>query len=88
MGTDQVVRTAKIEALKRKFEQLKDKRAQVTAQRDVSEKQLSEVEAQIAKAGYTPNDLPDVIARLETEVDESISKAEQLIKSVEEKLNG
>jgi chromosome segregation ATPase len=88
LGTDQVVRTAKIEALKRKFEQLKDKRAQVTAQRDVSEKQLSEVEAQIAKAGYTPNDLPDVIARLETEVDESISKAEQLIKSVEEKLNG
>ena len=64
---------------RRALDSAKAAKAKAEAERDLAEKQLQEITAQLAEEGLTPDQLPAAIEALEKEIEETLTKAEGLI---------
>ena len=73
----------KISDLKKRLEVKKNERNKAEASLEVHEKQLEEVTAQIKAMGYEPDELPDVIAKLETSILDNLKEAERILDEAE-----
>lgn len=73
----------RINDLKRRLEEKRNERNKAEANLEVQERQLAEVTAQIRAEGYEPDELPDVIAKLEASIRENLDRAEQILKDAE-----
>ena len=73
----------KISDLKKRLEVKKNERNKAEANLEVHEKQLEEVTAQIKAMGYEPDELPDVIAKLETSILDNLKEAERILDEAE-----
>lgn len=73
----------KINDLKKRLEVKKNERNKAEAQLEMHEKQLTEVTAQIKALGYEPDDLPAVIAKLETSILENLNEVERILNEAE-----
>jgi septal ring factor EnvC (AmiA/AmiB activator) len=74
---------ARINNLKKRLEEKKNERNKAEANLEVHEKQLAEVTAQIKALGYEPDELPDVIAKLEASILENLTEAERILNEAE-----
>jgi len=74
---------AKINDLKKRLEAKKNERNKAEANLEVQEKQLAEVTAQIIALGYEPDELPDVILKLETSILDNLKEAERILDEAE-----
>jgi len=73
----------KINDLKKRLEEKKNERNKAEAQLELHEKQLTEVTAQIKALGYEPDQLPDVIANLESSILKNLAEAERILNEAE-----
>lgn len=73
----------KINDLKKRLEEKKNERNKAEANLEVQEKQLAEVTAQIKALGYEPDELPDVIAKLDASILENLAEAERILNEAE-----
>ena len=74
---------AKISDLRKRLEEKKNERNKAEANLEVQEKQLAEVTAQIKALGYEPDQLPDVIAKLDASILENLAEAERILNEAE-----
>lgn len=73
----------KINDLKKRLEAKKNERNKAEASLEMHEKQLAEVTAQIKALGYEPDQLPDVIAKLEASILDNLNEADRILNEAE-----
>lgn len=71
----------RLNALKAQIEQGKNEKARAEANKETYEKQKQEIIAQLAELGVTPENLDAEIQRLDTEIQQGLAKAEELLNS-------
>lgn len=71
--------TTRLNALKTKIEQGKAAKAKAEANLETYTKQKEELEAQVRELGIEPDQLEAEITRLDVEIADSLTKAEQLL---------
>ncbi|MGE4274084.1 MAG: hypothetical protein AB7E31_14680 [Desulfitobacterium sp.] len=69
----------KISELRKKLEAKKQEKNKAEASLEMYEKQLAEVTAQIKELGYQPDELPEVISRLEKSILENLNEAKRIL---------
>ena len=79
-GQNQDVLT-RLNSLKAQIEQGKNEKARAEANKETYEKQKQEIINQLAELKVTPENLDAEIARLDTEIQQGLAKAEQLLNS-------
>lgn len=79
-GQNQDVLT-RLNSLKAQIEQGKNEKARAEANKETYEKQKQEIINQLAELKVAPENLDAEIARLDTEIQQGLAKAEQLLNS-------
>ena len=69
----------RLNSLKAQIEQGKNEKARAEANKETYEKQKQEIINQLAELKVAPENLDAEIARLETEIQQSLAKAEELL---------
>lgn len=69
----------RISELRKKLEAKKNEKNKAEASLEMYEKQLDEVTAQIKELGYTPEQLPGVIEKLEKDILDNLKEAERIL---------
>lgn len=70
---------SRIENLNQSIRKAEQANAAAGAQKDVAQKEMDKLAAEMAELGVTPDTITDKIQSLGTEVEELLSKAEKLI---------
>lgn len=70
---------ARLNNLKAQIEQGKNEKAKAEANKETYEKQKQEIIAQLAELQVAPENLDAEIAKLETEIQQALAKAEELL---------
>jgi len=65
-------------------EEAKAARAAALARKEMAERRLAEIEAQVRAMGVEPEDIEAEISRLEREIEEKVRRAEELLRPFEE----
>ena len=71
----------RLNSLKAQIEQGKNEKARAEANKETYEKQKQEILNQLAEMQVSPENLDAEIARLDTEIQQGLAKAEQLLNS-------
>lgn len=79
MTTDSSTTMARLNSAKAKLEAAKTEKARAEATVENLTKQLADIDLELAALGVTPDQLEAEIARLDAEVEEKLTQAEQLL---------
>lgn len=74
----------KINFLKSRLEARKQEKTRAEANLEMAEKQLSDVTEKIRTLGYEPEDLPNVINSLQTDIAKNLAEAEKILAEIDD----